>query len=149
MFWRSNGIQSSNVTVCGRKDFDRQIEIDQNTRSQRDAPRFTGVQLPRSASVCGGVGRYTKIAADSWGRAVCLSKRDGILHRDWFGSVRGVGGGWAGRGLEGHNPRRGVEQTEVGERMSARERGVNGTPHGLWCAAVMWTLAAKRCVEVK
>ena len=110
------------MTVCGRKDFDRQIEIDQNTRSQRDGPRFTGVQLPRSASVCGGVGRYTKIAADSWGRAVCLSKRDGILHRDWFGSVRGVGGGWAGRGLEGHNPRRGVEQTEVGERMSARSQ---------------------------
>ena len=110
------------MTVCGRKDFDRQIEIDQNTRSQRDAPRFTGVQLPRSASVCGGVGRYTKIAADSWGRAVCLSKRDGILHRDWFGSVRGVGGGWAGRGLEGHNPRRGVEQTEVGERMSAQSQ---------------------------
>ena len=92
-----------------------------------------------------GVGRYTKIAADSWGRAVCLSKRDGILHRDWFGSVRGVGGGWAGRGLEGHNPRRGVEKTEVGERMTARQ--VNGTPHGLWRAAVTWTLAAKQCVE--
>ena len=86
------------------------------------------MQLPRSASVCGGVGRYTKIAADSLGRVVCLSKRDGILHRDWFGSVRGVGGGWAGRGLEGHNPRRGVEQTEIGERMSARERSQRDAP---------------------
>ena len=105
------------------------------------------MQLPRSAFVCGGVGRYAKIAADSWGRAVCLSKRDGILHRDWFGSVHGVGGGWAGRGLEGHNPRRGVEQTDQTGRREDECAEVNGTPHGLWCAAVTWTLAAKRCVE--
>ena len=72
-------------------------------RSQRDDPRYTGVQLPRSASVCGGVGRYTKIAADSSGRAVCL---------------RGEGR------LEGTNVRRG-EGREGGEERAPFERQIS------------------------
>ena len=35
----------------------------------------------------------------------------------------------------------------TGHRSQSSGRGVSGTPHGLWCAAVTWTLAAKRCVE--
>ena len=64
------------------------------------------------------------------------------------GLVRECARGWAeaGRG-EGS---RGTIRGEGLSRLRSERgcvRGVNGTPHGLWCAAVTWTLAAKRCVE--